>query len=878
MGCNMSRMFGGRLLAVCATVALFGGFAPWAHAVPAAETATTSTTLSIYSGSQTTTSVPSGTVVTFVAAVSAGAGKVTTGQVSFFDATGSFSTEPRLVGTAQLTSAGTATIAFRPTWGTRTYKAVFAGTTTNAGSTSATASLAVTGGMVTTTTIAQSGSQGNYTLTGTVTGVLDVPFDAGIYFINTTDDNAVIAREGGIATALSNSFVNPAVITSATTDGETITSIALGDIDGDGHLDLVAGNSSPVAGGVSLTVMQGTYGPNFLSEPPTPPVVSPAALALADFNGDGKLDIAVASKDTNTVAVLLGNGLGGFPNAPSSAATGLTPRSLAIGDFNGDGKPDIAAANYNDHTVTILIGNGDGTFTATPASPETASGPLSIVAGDFNGDGKIDLAVGGATLTVLLGNGDGTFTPTAASTQKAMGTENIVAGDFNEDGKLDLALANGPTTVTLLLGNGDGTFTASTIDTGLDPEIGNTIATLQAGDFDGEGHQDLAFFDYVSDDPGSIRVGVLHGDGTGKFTAPDPNTGYTSFNATSPTGFAVGDVNGDGIPDLAVINGSPGTSQVSTVIAATQSETSIVTGVAMTPGSGTNLVEASFQGSNEWQSSTSATTALTGGPGSSNVALTASAQTIAQGASLTLTATITGSVATPTGSVTFKDAFGQLGTGTLNSSGVATFSTSALTAGSYSITAAYGGDANNSPSTSAALALTVTGPPATVSIPTPAAVSAGSTAAATATFTASSSYAGTLNLACSLTKSPTGAQSLPACSLNPASLALKAGATGTTALSVTTTAASTTALSAVPSRKSLLLMGGIPARRRRWLSMVILLWVVVASAAIGCGGGGGAKGMTTPATTSGNYTFTVTGTDSKDATITTSATVVVTVQ
>jgi hypothetical protein len=177
-----------------------------------------------------------------------------------------------------------------------------------------------------------------------------------------------------------------------------------------------------------------------------------------------------------------------------------------------------------------------------------------------------------------------------------------------------------------------------------------------------------------------------------------------------------------------------------------------------------------------------------------------------------------------------------------------------------------------------------------MAIPTPASVAPGTSATATATITASDNYTGTLNLTCKLTTSPTGAQSLPTCSLNPASVTLKAGASGTSILTVATTAASTSARLEPPRKNpwglggggavlAILLMCGVPARRRRWMSMLALLWIFLAPLAIGCGGGSkGTTGTSIPATTAGNYVFTVTGTDSANATITTSTTVTVTVQ
>ena len=147
-------------------------------------------------------------------------------------------------------------------------------------------------------------------------------------------------------------------------------------------------------------------------------------------------------------------------NNPTQFSVGSSPFSVATGEFNGDDKLDLAVANDFSNSVSILLGNGDGTFQPTTAY-STGSGPMAVAAGDFNADGKLDLAIansGSGDVTVLLGNGDGTFQPGVAYSAGA-GPIAVAAGDFNADGKLDLAVANNSSgDVTVLLGTGDGTF------------------------------------------------------------------------------------------------------------------------------------------------------------------------------------------------------------------------------------------------------------------------------------------------------------------------------------------------------------------------------------------------------------------------------------
>jgi hypothetical protein len=137
-------------------------------------------------------------------------------------------------------------------------------------------------------------------------------------------------------------------------------------------------------------------------------------VAVGDFNGDGKPDLAIANihVPNGTVTVLLGDGRGGFTAAPGSPfPAGSWPTSVAVGNFNGDGKPDLAIANYDSNTVTVLLGDGKGGFTEAPGSPFPAGrNPESVAVGDFNGDGKPDLAIanqGSNNVTVLLNSYSG---------------------------------------------------------------------------------------------------------------------------------------------------------------------------------------------------------------------------------------------------------------------------------------------------------------------------------------------------------------------------------------------------------------------------------------------------------------------------------------
>jgi hypothetical protein len=280
--------------------------------------------------------------------------------------------------------------------------------------------------------------------------------------------------------------------------------IGTGDFNGDGILDLVlvnAGTTSDYSDS-AVSIIFGNGDGSFHSSGVSSIVGGflPAG-AIGDFNGDGHLDVVVANyRSGGTASVLLGNSDGTFQAAQNTTiATGAAPYlavgGMAVGDFNGDGHLDLAVTNGGLDMVSILLGNGDGTFQAAlnytvPASPD------SVAIGDFNHDGILDLAVASrgrksdlsdSNVTVLLGNGDGTFQP-PQSYAASKGATTIVVADFNGEGILDLATIGNPSeTLSVLLGNGDGTFQAAQ-----NYYVAPAWGSLVVGDFNGDGLPDLA--------------------------------------------------------------------------------------------------------------------------------------------------------------------------------------------------------------------------------------------------------------------------------------------------------------------------------------------------------------------------------------------------
>ena len=313
----------------------------------------------------------------------------------------------------------------------------------------------------------------------------------------------------------------------------------------------------------------------FWSVSPTPapaadfPVgASPSAVAVGDFNGDRKSDLAVANNGSDNVSVLLGNGNGTFlpaVNYPVGSCRGPDQRSfpwsVAAADFDGDQVLDLVVATSGCHTVSVLKGNGDGTF--QPAREFSAGiSPVFVAVGDFNGDRVLDLAVADQTggVWVLLGNGDGTF---QAAVSYATGKQSwsVAVDDFDRDGRLDLAVTNAGDpddpnnpafrTVSVLLGNGDGTFKAA-----VNYSAGKNPRSVVVGDFNGDGNLDLAVanFDTLNSDTDDVSVLLGKGDGTFQSSPINSRGGTGSLSWVHPISVAVHDFNGDSVPDLAVTN------------------------------------------------------------------------------------------------------------------------------------------------------------------------------------------------------------------------------------------------------------------------------------------------------------------------------------
>jgi hypothetical protein len=686
-------------------IALSSGAHPAWAAAP-----TTVTTLAVSADGISATTVAWGTVVTLTATVKSASTPITTGRVSFCDASAAYCTDVHLLGTAQLTGAASATMSFVPPIGNHNYKAVFAGTRSDATSTSGTVSLDVSGPYPTTAAVEMAGTAGDYELVTTVTGWGTAAPTGTVAYLDTNNQYALLGTaelSEGTTEPLSfkQSFAQPA------TGGSL--AVAAGDFDGDGLTDLAIVDTIENTVAILLGNGDGTF-TQATASPNTGAI--PIAVAVGDFNRDGIPDLAVLNNvngGAGSVTVLLGNGDGTFTPTATTTDTGTDPVSIVANDFNHDGILDLAVLNNaNGHaaTITVLLGNGDGTFKATATSPQTNSFPSFLAVGDFNGDGIPDLAVTSyadqapGTLSIFIGNGDGTFNPSSVKTTVGFNPSSIAVADFNGDGKTDLAVMNtgedtATGTVTVLLGKGNGTFTSSTVNL----TVGQQFNSIAAGDFNGDRIPDLA----VSAAGVAGETTVLLGNGAGSFTVQAAAAALGAY----PTTILAVDLNGEG--NAAIVSGE-GVLLAQRAVRARALADQIEPIGASTP----HIVEAVYSGDSSNAGSTSATIQLLGTMLTPSVRLLSSADSATSGTTVTLTSTIagsltlTGNLPAPTGSVLFYEGSLPLATVAIGSGGVSTWSSSALSIGEHIFTAVYPGDDNYFAAVSGAITVTIAPRPA----------------------------------------------------------------------------------------------------------------------------------------------------------------------
>jgi flagellin-like hook-associated protein FlgL len=335
--------------------------------------------------------------------------------------------------------------------------------------------------------------------------------------------------------------------------------VAIADFNGDGKADLALANESDGALRIHFGNGDGTFQASTSWQNSVPKLQH---LDIADVNGDGNMDVIGNTEVQGTVEVWLGNGNGTF-NASISLDAGVNAYPVIAVDVNGDSRLDLVNTDWSASVVNVFIGNGDGTFNAR-ITFGAGSNPNRAQLSDVNGDGKLDIVLanesGTSGISVLLGNGDGTF-QARSSYDGGSVTNTVALADVNGDGKRDVvATSNGDDRVNIYVGNGDGTFQAR-----VSYAAGDAPSWVEVADLNGDNILDL-----INNSSNDGRMSVFLGNGDGTFKA---RVSYADGSGTNQ--FVLSDVNGDGVRDIVSASRSDGNYNVFLANAVTEEGVSI---------------------------------------------------------------------------------------------------------------------------------------------------------------------------------------------------------------------------------------------------------------------------------------------------------------
>lgn len=660
----------------------------------------TSNNVRVFVGAQTATSLSASTstavlgtpiVLTATATSVSGGTPIRAGQVTFtYQETVNGVTFSGSFGSVSLSANGTAVLTTRPPAGTYVVTAALSGTATAGASTSTPQMLTIAGNgsYGSTTELVSSGSVGDYTLTATVSGFGFGAPAGTLSFLNTTNGNQPLATAVLDPTTVAQGLVP---LSTAPPTASNVQFVATGDFNQDGMSDYATVTSDGKVV-VDLTQANGLFqsGGSYTIS------TSLNGIVAADVNGDGKLDLVAISASDSTISILLGNGDGSFqsPQGALILTASAGPTYLAVADLNGDGKLDLVETASSARNVSVFLGNGDGTF-GVQQDYRVGRGPNSVAIADFNADGNPDLAISNESygnISILLGVGDGTFqAQTSISIPYGDSAGILAAGSLRGNGVADLIAPDlYDSSFFVYLGNNDGTFAAPVRYS----VNGSSVGQAVLADVNHDGKLDLVA-------TYNNQLALFSGIGDGTFASEqDFSTGNGLINV------ALADFNNDGLIDFitsdatdnttTILLGQQSVTAIASAVYATGTGTQLVN--ASFPGDSTHAASLSntvpLQPSVQSLSSTSLSASSVSITAGDSVTFTAAVLPVPTG--------------NPFGTIRFYNGGALLGSVPVNANGVAAYTTAALPAGLGAITAVYSGNAVLATSTSNVLAETVT--------------------------------------------------------------------------------------------------------------------------------------------------------------------------